>query len=192
MIPLPSNDDDLSSGYSSLDREYLEQQSSDYLTHARLLIWVGELVRIHRAMIGILPRWTITPLVYCPEDLEGRNAVMTWRPDTWEAFLSIRCDLPSYEHVRWEVVHELFELHWASTGTLVHSLIHDILPSFSSPSLSSLFPYWMEQYRTARNQEIEAAVSLYLHKERPVWYPSAPLAHDENAWREDTQEAQSA
>lgn len=170
--PLP--DHDLSHGYSSLDREYLEQQSSDYLTHARLLLWVSELIRIHRRMIDINPRWSITPLIYCPEEMDGRNAVMTWRPDTWEAFLSVRCDLPSYLHLRWEVLHELFELHWGSTGTLVYSLIHDMLPSSLLSHADSLYSYWMEQYRVARNQEIEAAVSLYLHEDRPVCYPASP------------------
>ena len=159
-------DPDLTHGYTSLEREYQEQQTSDMITHHRISLWVSELIRVHRFSIGIQPRWSIVPLVYCPEALGGSNAVMTWRPDSWEAFLSIRCDLPSYRHLRWEVLHELFELHWASTGTLVHSLIHEVLPD------EQFLSYWMEQYRIARNQEIESAVSLYLHEDRPVSSPS--------------------
>lgn len=158
-----------------LEQWYAQEYSAGRLTYQRLSNCVEKLIKIHRTAIGLLTTWQILPVICSSKELQGGNAVMSWRPDTWEAYLSIRDDLPTYQHLLWEVVHELFELHWSATGTLTYTLVYQVLPSLLGKQ-QEYIQFWMEHYRMARNQEVESAVRAYLHRDRPV-SPLSLLPH---------------
>lgn len=138
---------------------------SDHLQcHETVKDWVIKLVAQHRDTLEIESRWVIDVAVLCPQEgsEQALAGLVEWIPDTYQAKLSIRCDLP-YSLVRWETIHELQELAWYRTGTAVSHFVSNC-QEHCLGELSSLF---MRHYRVARNQEVEQAVERYLGERRP-------------------------
>jgi len=128
--------------------------------HNQVKAWTQDLINLHRGNLGIEEKWQISIEFLCDvrKDIAG---LIEWIPDTYEATLSIRCDLP-YGLIRWEVVHELVELSKYRSGTAVGLFVEHCKKYEIGADL------FMGQYRTARNQEVENEVGRYLGERRPT------------------------
>lgn len=137
---------------------------SDHLRcHETIKDWVNKLISQHRETIGLESRWIIDVSVLCAHETTDQSAgLIEWIPDTYQAKLSIRCDLP-YGLVRWETIHELQELAWYRSGTAVSHFVSNC----QEHCLGELAALFMRQYRVARNQEVEQAIERYLGERRP-------------------------
>lgn len=132
------------------------------LYHKEGVSYVDALIREYRADLGIEPSWKIIPQMVCAHALGGRNALLTWHLDYWQAVLTVRCNL-SDDQILWEVVHELYELQRYRTGHLFLTLLGQL--SGDQQEVASIF---LDAYRLARNQEIELACQQCLKRVRPL------------------------
>lgn len=118
-------------------------------------------IRRFRKRVGLEEIWSIEVLICCPEseEVQTAEASVWWDAEVWYARMLLRCNLPP-ALFEWCVVHELCELQrWRSASCYLES--HQLLlPGEQSSRL-------LEQYRQARNQEIELQVSALLGHRRP-------------------------
>ncbi len=136
-----------------IDREH-EQ------THRAIEEWVLACIDAHRGHIGIDDRWSIKVKVLCGRG-EPRG-IVEWIPDCYEATIGIRCDL-SLDQIRWETIHELYELAKYRSGTIVDQFVRAI----KGCGMAEVADLFVSQYRLARNQEIEEDIGRYLQERRP-------------------------
>lgn len=133
--------------------------------HARCREWTTALIGQHRDRLGIEPKWVIHTQLLCVErEDHPPQALVEWLPDTYEATISLRCDLP-YGILRWETIHELVELSLYRTGTICDHFFQ-LVRAGGAMEFAELF---MSQYRVARNQEVEGIVERYLGETRPLF-----------------------
>jgi hypothetical protein len=114
----------------------------------------------NRGKLGIEDHWIIEVNISCGRHAHG---LVEWVPDTYEATLGIRCDLPG-PLVRWVTTHELIELSLYRSGTVIDQFARTVRES----GLREVADLFMSQYRVARNQEIEEEVGRYLCIRRPA------------------------
>lgn len=129
--------------------------------HEKVKNSVESLITLHRGPIGVEEKWQIHVKVLCKDHPEIAG-LMEWIPDSYEATLSIRCDL-SYALLRWETIHELVELSRYKTGTAVCQFVEQC----GKYEMRDAAQFFMSQYRIFRNQEIEREVERYLIEKRP-------------------------
>ena len=127
--------------------------------HKKLHQTVTEIIASHRKGIGIDPRWRINVEISCDTI---RGGMISWIPDTYEATVTVCCDLPP-DLLLWETIHELAELSKYRSGTIIEQFAR-IAREYGLSDTVNLF---MSQYRMARNQEIEEEVGRYLQEFRP-------------------------
>lgn len=130
--------------------------------HRKVARQVQSLIDEHRDKIGLERRWQIHIVVLCERNLFAARGRIEWVPDTYEATIHIRCNLPG-SLLRWEVVHELHELSKYRSGTIIHQFARTVR-EHGMREVATLF---MDQYCMARNQEIEEDVERYLQASRP-------------------------
>jgi hypothetical protein len=127
--------------------------------HEKVQQEVTSLIALHRGYLGVEEKWQIQIQILCKDHPEI-TGLMEWIPDTYQATLSIRCNL-SYALLRWETIHELVELSRYKTGTAVCQFVEQCY------DMRDAAQFFMSQYRIFRNQEIEREVERYLAEKRP-------------------------
>jgi len=116
--------------------------------HADLMNFLTQKLPVYRLHVGIEEVWACDLRVVCPPALAGREACVSWDSEVWFARLSFRCDL-SLELADWDLYHELCELQTWRTANLFVDVCESSVVRFT------LLSQMQEQYRIARNQEIE-------------------------------------
>lgn len=130
--------------------------------HEKLRSYVKELIEKNRDKLAIEDRWAIDVKILCGRHLGASRGSVEWIPDTYEATIAIRCDLPG-PLVRWETIHELIELAHYRSGTTIDQFARTI----REHGLREVADLFMGHYRVVRNQEIEEDVGRYLGIRRP-------------------------
>ena len=128
--------------------------------HLSLLRWAKNEIFAHREILGIPEAiWQIEVKMCCQKDLPESEGTMAWHRDARQASMSLRCDMTPVL-TQWVIIHELIELR--------RSLEADIfVQALSSIDNEMLREHLLAQYRTSRNQDIEAEVRHFLGYYRP-------------------------
>lgn len=128
--------------------------------HDQIAAWMYDAIRNNRDSIGLDPAWAIEGRVVCQEELPHQEGVIWWDAEMKYARMLIRCDLPN-GLMLWVLHHELYELLlWETADLYMTTSIRARLPR-------QFGTYLQEQYRAARNRQIELLLYRHLGYRRP-------------------------